>query len=78
MRSFKVIKIADAHIIIDIRNSPVTFWNTFIKPYYYYPKNTHIKYLKRINDLEENLPNKPLNKQILMPFDYLEIQRLCQ
>lgn len=34
--------------------------------------------MKTTNDLAEKLENKSANKEILIPFDYLEPQKFCQ
>lgn len=73
----KVLRIADTDITIDTRNGPATIPNTYVKPYYSYREESYIYYLEITNDLAKNLANKPINKEISMPFDYPEPQKLC-
>ena len=47
----------------------------YMKPYYYYIEDIGISYPETTNDLAENLVNKLTNKEILTPFDYLELEK---
>ena len=46
-----------------------------MKPYYYHTKDINISYLETTNDLAENFVDKPTNKAISMPLDYLEPEK---
>lgn len=72
---FKVLGIAKAGIIVDIRNSSITFWNMHVKPYYYHIEETDISYPEIINNLVEKPEDKSANKGISIPLDYLKLQR---
>lgn len=43
---------------------------------YCHTKDTDITYSKIINDCVENPADKPANKEILIPLDYLELEKL--
>lgn len=75
IRPFKVLGITNANIIINMGNISVTFWNTHVKPYYYYTKDTNISYPKTANNLAKNLIDKPVNKEIPILLDYLKPKR---
>lgn len=47
-----------------------------MNPYYCYIKDSSISYLKTINNLVKNSINKAANKKYLMPFNYLESEKL--
>ena len=70
--------IIKANITIDMWNGIVTYQNIYVKLYYCYTKEIVISYLKITNNQTEKPKDKPANKQILTPFDYLESQRICQ
>lgn len=70
---FKILGIANANIIVNTGNVPVTFWNTYVKLYYCYTKVIVISYLEITKDLMENLAYKPGNKEIYMSLYYLNL-----
>ena len=72
---FKVLGIADADITVDTGNEPVTFRNTYVKPYNCQTEETNISHLETANGLVEILVDKLANEEIPMPLDYLEFQR---
>ena len=75
---FKVSGIANADITIDTKKDPVTFWNTYVKPYYCHIKDTDSSYLETTNDLAKNPVDKPANEKILTPLHYLKLERSRQ
>ena len=70
----KILGIINVNIIIDIENSLVTFWNTYMKLYYFYIEDTDISFPETTKVLAKNLANKPANKEILMSFDYWNLK----
>lgn len=73
----KVLGIANADITVDTRNEPVTFHNTYVKPYNCQMEETDICYLEMTNGLAEICIDKSSNEEISMPLDYPEPRRLC-
>lgn len=72
---FKVLGIVDTDIIVDTGNRVVTFWNTHIRPYNCWIKETDIINLETVNHLAEILVDKPVNEEIPMLVDYPKFQR---
>lgn len=58
---------------INIRNGPVTFSNIDMKLYYCHIKERDINDLKTINNQMETSANKPINQEISILFDYIEL-----
>ena len=61
-----------------MRNGLVIFRNTHVKSYNCPTKEIDISHPETANDLVEISVNKPTNKAILTPLNYLKSQRPCQ
>lgn len=65
----------DVNIIIDMKNGPVIYRNTYIKPYNHYTKEAENSHPKTANSLAEIPINKLSNDEIFTPLNYSEAQR---
>lgn len=74
-KNIESLDITKANIILDTRNNIVTFWNIYIKSYYYPIKETNINYLEIINILIEKLMNKSINKKFFILVNNSESQK---
>ena len=76
-RPFKILGIADIDITVDTGNGPVTFRNTYVRPYNRQIKETDISHLETANGLAKIPVDKPASKEIAMPLDYPQPQKSC-